>query len=77
MILRIYLHKKLYIATLLDEEGGFITSSGHYSRSDLYPFITRCKKTYSDEQISIEWLGELEKRLPPIKKISRRTVNEK
>jgi len=75
MLIRVYLHKKLYIVTLLDEEGAFVTSSGHYQLKDVYGFLHRCRSQY-DCKINMDYLGELAEKLPPIAKVSKLLTGE-
>ena len=70
MKLRVYKYQNLFIITLLDEEGAFITSSGHRNWNKIEKFLIRCEKRYGIT-IEIDYLGELDEKLPPIHKVSK------
>lgn len=73
MLIRVYKYEGLYIATLFDEEGGFISSSGHPDLIGLTGFIKTCKNFAGKlgQGIRCKWLGRLLEKPGPAMKISK------
>jgi hypothetical protein len=72
MKLEIYKYKGLYIISLLDECGNFVTSSGHYSLIEMQVFINRCYEFYPNVTFTSEWLGNKKEKVSYSDRLSKK-----